>query len=116
MISGQDSQTSGIDRDRLVQSEFGRKIGYGSSPEHTGMTSSPGNVRCQIFLHTPIGVIDPAEEDEFRCAFFQFIDGNLLEERNRVITCFAPQYRVYFAEETGCIVVPTPPQILCKSV
>jgi hypothetical protein len=67
--------------------------------------------RFQILLHPAVGVVDAAVELELLRALLERFDGNLLQERNRVVIELSPADRIELAEERRRIVVPAPPQI-----
>src|SRR5262245_48781756 len=68
----------------------------------------------EIFMHSPIGVIDPAVQDELRSALLELIDRHVLQQRDRIIVQGAPQLGIQLAKERCRFVVPAPPQILSQ--
>ena len=75
------------------------------------MRGAPGTVGLQIFLLTAIGVVDPAVQHQFRRAALDLPQGNLAQQRHRIVVELLPARRIELAEQAGGIVIPTPPQI-----
>ena len=111
VIAGEDAQAARVDRDRLVEAEFRREIRDRPRPQHARVARAPGVRRGQVFLHAPVGVIDAAVQHELRRALFQRVDGNLLEQRHRIVADLAPEHRVDVAEQADRGFVPAPPEI-----
>jgi len=66
VIPGKHAEASGIDRQRFVQSKFGREICNRVRPQDPGMAGSPGAVGLEVFQHAAVGVIHSAVQHEFR--------------------------------------------------
>src|SRR5271154_6093376 len=65
VISGQHSESAGINRKRLVHSKFSGEIGHRPRTQHPSVTRSPGSFRILIFTKAAICVVDPAVQDQF---------------------------------------------------
>src|SRR5208282_2269563 len=48
VIAGQNSKSTGIDRERLVHAKFSGEISHGTGPQHAGVARPPGSFRILI--------------------------------------------------------------------
>ena len=84
MVAGQDAEAARIDRQRLVQAEFGREVRDRPRAEDAGMPAAPRVARAEILLHAPVGVVDAAVQRQLRRALLEMLDnmnGASAEER-----------------------------------
>ncbi len=109
MVAGEHAQAARINRERLVQSEFGGEIRHRARPQRSGVCSAPGTIGAQIFLLAAIGVIDAAVQHQFSGAAFQFGERDLRQERDGIMVQLAETHRIQIAEQAGGIVIPAPP-------
>ena len=72
VIAGQNSESTGIYRERLMHAKFGGEISHGTGSQHTGVARAPGSLRLLVLAQTTIGVVDPAVQDEFGRARLEF--------------------------------------------
>lgn len=111
VVSGEDAEAAGIDRNGFMQAELGGKIRHGARAEYAGVGGSPGAVRLKIFLLAAIRVIDAAVQHEFAGAPLDFLERHLLQQRNGIVVEFAEAHGIEIAEEADAIVIPTPPEV-----
>jgi len=114
VIARQHPQAARVNRQRLVQPEFGRKISHRTRPQNPGVRRAPGAIGAQILLLAAIGVIDAAVQDQFARALLQFRQGEFGQQSDRVVIQLPKTYRVQVAEQAGRIVIPAPPKITCQ--
>ena len=77
VIAGENAQSAGIYRNRLVQSEFRGEIGHRTRPQNAGVPRAPGAVRLQILPLAAVGVVDSAVQHQFLRAALDRRQGNL---------------------------------------
>ncbi len=111
MIAGQNSKSAGIHRERFVHAEFGGEISHGTGSQHSRVARAPSPLRIFVLAEAAIGVVDPAVEDEFRCAGLEFGERILVEQRDGTVIELTPAQRIEIAEQAGRIVIPAPPQV-----
>ena len=111
VIARQNAESAGVNRQRLVQAELRGEVRDRPRPQHTGVACAPGLLRAQVLLHPPVGVVDAAVEGELRRPLFQLVDGQLLQQRDRVVIELVPQQRIELAKQAGGFRVPGPPQV-----
>ena len=85
VIAGQDAEAARVDRQRLVQAEFGREVRDRPGAEDAGMPAAPRVARAEILLHAPVGVVDAAVQCQLRRALLQVLDRHLFEQGDRVV-------------------------------
>ena len=112
VIAGKDAQPSRVDRDRLVQPELGREVCHGPRPENAGVARAPCARGGEVFLHSPIGVVDATVQRELRDPLLEPVHGQSLEQRDGIVVELAPEDGIQLAEQGRCVAVPTPPEIL----
>ena len=112
VIARQDAEAARVDRQRLVQAEFGGEVRDGPRAEDARVAPAPRVARAQILLHPPVGVVDAAVQGELRRALLEMLDGHLVEQGHGVVADLAPRHRIELAEERGRVGVPAPPQVL----
>src|SRR5262252_4503055 len=71
VIAREYAQAAGIDRQRLVESEFRREVCNRARAQNAGMSCTPGLFGFPVFTKTAIGIVDPAVEDQFCRASLQ---------------------------------------------
>ena len=91
VISGQDAEAAGIDRNGLVEPELGGEVRHQARAEHAGVPRAPRSLRRQIFLQTPICVIDSTVQGQLRRAVVQRVHLGQLQQRDRVVIELPPQ-------------------------
>src|ERR1039458_7072736 len=111
VIAGQNSKSTGIDRERFVHAKFGGEISHGTGPQHTGVARTPGSLRILVLAQATIGVVDPAVQDEFGGARFELVERILVQQRDGAVIELTRQQRTEIAEQSGGIVIPAPPQV-----
>jgi hypothetical protein len=68
--------------------------------------------RPQVLLHPAIGVVDPAVQGQLGRPFFERVDRDPLQQRDRIVVQPAPEDRIDLAEQGRGVRVPAPPQVL----
>ncbi len=111
VVAGQDAEAAGINRHRFVDAELGRKIDNGLGSEHAGVDRAPGVLRSQIFLHPPVGLVDPAIKHQFGGPGLEPLRRELCQEGDRVVVKLPPADRIELPEEVGHLGVPAPPEV-----
>src|ERR1700674_2577802 len=111
VIAGQNSKSPGIHRKRFVHAKFGGEISHGTGSQHTRVARTPGSLRFFVLTQAAIGVVDPAVQDKFRSARFEFGERILVQQRDRTVIELTPTQRIEIAEQAGGIVIPAPPQV-----
>jgi hypothetical protein len=109
VIAGQDSKSTGIDRERLVYAKFRGEISHGTRPQHTGVARPPGSLRVLVLAQATIGVVDPAMQNELGGTLFEFVERILVQQRDGTVIELTPALRIDIAEQAGGIVIPAPP-------
>ena len=67
---------------------------------------------AEILLQSPVRVVDPTVKGQRQRALLQRIDGNLLQERDRIVAARLPPGRIELPKQAGRFVVPAPPQVV----
>ena len=111
VIASQNSKSTGIDRERFMHAEFRGEISHGPRPQHAGVARTPGSLRVLILAQAAIGIVDPAMQDEFGGARFEFFQRILVQQRDRTVIELAPAQWIDIAEQAGGIVIPAPPHV-----
>ena len=116
VIACEDAEAARVDRKRLVNTELGGEVGDGPRPQDARVARTPRMFRLEVLLQPAIGIVDPAMELELLCPFLQRLDGDLLQERNRIVIELAPPDRIELPKEGRRIVVPAPPEVARERV
>jgi len=111
VIAGENSKSAGIHRKRFVHAKFGGEISHGTRSQNTGVPRAPSSLRLFILTQAAIGIVDPAVQDEFRSARFEFGKRILVQQRDGIVIELTPTQRIDIAEQAGGIVIPAPPQV-----
>src|SRR5262249_23235241 len=111
VVTRQDTQSAGVNRKRLVQTELGRKICDRAWTQNSRMGGSPGSVCLQVFLLAPVGIVDAAVQNQLAGPSFQLLQRNLVQQCNRIVIELPPAHRIQIAEQSAGFLVPAPPQI-----
>ncbi len=114
VITGQDAEAAGIDRQRLVESELRREVRDRTRAEHAGLACAPRVFRLQVFLHPTVGVVDPSVQRQLGGSRLELRDRHVTQHDQRVVVALGPQHRIEIPEQAGGFVVPRPPQIVCQ--
>src|SRR5271166_4800197 len=79
------------------------------------MASPPGALRVLVLAQAAIGIVDAAMQGKFGGTGFEFFERILAQQRDRTVVELPPAQGVDVAEQTGSIVIPTPPQVTGQS-
>ena len=111
VVSGQDAQTAGIDRQRLVQAELHGKIGHHHPGTAVASLLEPGLLRQvvgKLFVHHP-------EMGHETFIALKALQSGLLKDPkhlDRVVAGGFPQFGVQAAEEVDGVRFPAPPEVI----
>ena len=111
VVAGQHAQAAGIDRQRLVDAEFGREVGGRPLAENSGVRRAPGLRRLHVLDPAAIRAVDAGVQDLFAAALFELVGGVFLQERNGVMRKLRPADRIDFAKDRRDLGLPAPPII-----
>ena len=115
MVAGEDAEAAGVDRHRLVNAEFQRKIGDGLGAENADVSPCPSGSGGHILGHSAVCLVDSGIEDEFRGTDFQSFGSEFVEESDGIVPELSPSDGIERAEEADDFGMPTPPEIIGKS-
>ena len=111
VVARQHAQAAGINWQRFMQPELRGEVGHRTGPQHARVGRAPGPVRLQIFLLSPIDVIDAAMQHQFGCAAFDFAELHLVQQRDGILIQFPPARGIQIAKQADAVVVPAPPDV-----
>ncbi len=80
VVSGEDAEASGVDREGLVQAELGREIGHGTRAKNACVGCAPGSVGVEVFLLATVGVVDASMEHLLGSAALDLFESHLVEQ------------------------------------
>ena len=109
VVSRENAESAGIDRDGFMQTKFSREVRNRTRSQNTRMLSAPGSIRFEVFALTPVGVIDAAVEHELLRSALNAVQRNFAEHRNWVVIELFESQRIEVTKQTGRIVIPAPP-------
>ncbi len=114
VIAGENTESTRIDRNGFMQTEFSGEVSHRPRPQNSGMDCAPGTIGFQIFALPAVRVIDPAVQSALLSAALDAVEGNLAEQRYRIVVELSPADRIEIPEEARRFIIPAPPQIACK--
>ena len=93
MIACQSTQPSGRDRQRLVEGEFGRKIGHGVGCQRWSIQGTPSGCVGQIGIESAQYRSNPISKTRLLQADSQFVGGDLSQYGHGVVVEVLPASR-----------------------
>src|SRR5215510_2152935 len=114
MVSGKNSQAAGVNRQRDVQPEFGRKIGDRIPAQVRILFAEPGSSRRQAFVKSHHDAVVMAQERGVGSRRLQLGWGYLLQEFDRVVMGQLPKGLIQILKKPARVGLPAPPQIISQ--
>jgi hypothetical protein len=114
VIAGEDAQPAGIERERLVQGEFGREVRDALAAELGEFVRPPRVARRASRIESRNGCVVQAQEFGIARGGVELRLRNQPQHAYRVVRRDAPQVVIQTAEHTAAFAVPTPPEIGCQ--
>jgi hypothetical protein len=114
MVSGKNSQAAGVNRQRDVQPEFGRKIGDRVSAQIRMLFAEPGSSRRQAFVEGHHNSVVMAQECRVGSRRLQLGRGDLLQEFDRVVMGQLPKGLIQILKKPAPVGLPAPPQVISQ--
>src|SRR5262249_18693268 len=114
MVSGKNSQAAGVNWQRDVQPEFGRKIGDRVSAQIRILFAEPGSSRRQAFVEGHHDAVVMAQERGVGSRRLQLGRGDLLQEFDRVVMGQLPKGLIQILKKPSRVGLPTPPQVISQ--
>jgi hypothetical protein len=111
VIAGENAEATGVNGERLVETELRGEVGDGAGAKNAGISSAPGAVSLQIFLAAAVDVVDAAVEDQLGGSALDFAQRHLVKKSDGVLIEFAPANGVQVAEEVDAVLIPAPPDV-----
>ena len=113
VIAGKDAEPSGVDRQRLVEREFGREVRDGPLEVGKGLRP-PGMPRRARFFEAVNRALIQVHEGRIRRCGLELLAGNLPQHANRVVRRRPPQRVVELAKDHAAFAIPAPPKVDCE--
>src|ERR1044071_278130 len=111
MIAGQDTQATGVIRNRFVKTKFGGKIGDRIFDRASGSDFSVGIVASQIFLEFLKDLLELAQKIFVLRKFFQPRLPRELQHADRIMICAVPKLVIKMPEQSARRRLPCPPKV-----
>jgi hypothetical protein len=114
IITGQDPQSSGIDRDRLVEPELCGEVSYRLYPQWARGDVVPGLYPFKVLPKPVHSKVDTRFRGDLCRSVFDPLRWNSVEERNWIVTDFPPEPWIDITEKRDHIRLPDPPKVSCE--
>ena len=111
VVSREDAESSGVNREGFVNTEFEREISDGTRPSDAGVLTRPNRSLRDVIFESAEGGVDARLKRQFEDALFELLGGKFVEERNGIMSEFAPSFCVQKAKDLDNLGMPTPPQV-----
>src|SRR5438128_10262827 len=113
MITGEDSQTSRIKRERIVHTELCTEVSDWILPGDMCRQSQlrPGLRVAQVFGESPVQLLNTVRERRICGHLGQSQIRNVAQQQTRILVALLPQVRIEIAENFRAVGRPAPPVI-----
>src|SRR5438270_303521 len=114
MISGENAQAAGIDRQRIMHTEFSRKVSDRPSGQMRIFFREPHPARMQAAVKGFHHAVVAAQESWIGGGGFKFRRRDLAQELDRIVLRQLPERFVQSLKKRAGIWLPTPPEVISQ--
>ena len=113
VVARQHPEAARVDRDRLVDAEFGREVGHRQGAQDVGVRLGPGAATiAEVLLQPAKMVVDPAVQHHFGGPRRQPLRRELAQQSDRIVIQLPPTDRVQVSEQAVDFGMPSPPKVV----